>query len=184
MESDADVITQTRTWILKVVVGCNFCPFAAGELKQNTIHFEVVRSDDPGVILQSLSAEFDRLDNNAGIQTSLLILPGFFSSFNDYLDIIGHSEKFLRREAKEGIYQIASFHPEYLFAGSSNDDPANYTNRSLYPMIHLLRESSITAALATFPDPGEIPLRNIGFANQKGLAYMKVLRDACLLPGQ
>jgi uncharacterized protein len=151
-------------------------------LKRNSVHYQVLRSDDPGVLLQTLSNEFDRLDNDPAIQTTLIILPGLFPDFSDYLTMIEKSEKFLKKQGREGVYQIAGFHPDYLFAGSSNDDPANYTNRSLYPMIHLLRESSITDALATFPDPEEIPQRNIGFANLKGLAYMKILREACLFP--
>jgi hypothetical protein len=78
------------------------------------------------------------------------------------------------------VYQVASFHPLYRFAGSANDDAANYTNRSPYPMLHLLREESIELALERFPNPEQIPERNILFARSKGELYMKMLRDACL----
>ena len=178
--NDNNIIEQTKTWINKVVIGCNFCPFAAKEVKRNSIHYTVIRSDDPATLLNSLSAELDRLDNNSGVETTLIIMPGVFPDFYDYLDNVALCEKFLKKEGKEGIYQIASFHPAYLFVGSSNDDPANFTNRSLYPMLQILRESSITEALANFPAPEKIPQRNIDFARQKGLAYMQILKESCM----
>ena len=180
-EKDKIIIEQTKTWINKVVIGCNFCPFAAKEFKRDSIHYQVHRSDDPHTLLNSLSVEFERLDKVSEIQTTLIILPGIFPDFYEYLDLISLCEDFLKEQGKEGIYQLASFHPDYLFAGSSNDDPANYTNRSLYPIIQILRESSITEALANFPAPEKIPQRNIDFARQKGLAFMKSLSEASFL---
>jgi uncharacterized protein len=179
IETDQLVIEQTKTWINKVVIGCNFCPFASKVMKQGSVHFEVVRKDDMKELTERLAEELDRLDKDSGIETTLLILPELFPSFYDYLDMITICEHFLKKRRKEGIYQIASFHPLYLFADAQADDPANYTNRSPYPMIHLLREASITNALKNFPDPDNIPERNIDFARKKGLAYMQVLRNAC-----
>jgi hypothetical protein len=86
----------------------------------------------------------------------------------------------LIKNGYEGVYQVASFHPLYLFAGSDEKDAANYTNRSVYPMLHLLRESSIDKALESYIDPENIPVRNIEFARKKGLVYMKMLRDTCM----
>jgi uncharacterized protein len=173
------VITETLSWITKVVVGCNFCPFAAREVKRGSIHYEVVRTEQVAEILQSLSREFDRLDNDESIETTLIILPGQFLSFGSYLDMIDLCEEFLADQDYEGVYQIASFHPEYVFEGEEVDDPANYTNRSLYPMIHILRESSITNALENFDHPERIPQKNIEFARKKGLAQMQLLRESC-----
>ena len=90
------------------------------------------------------------------------------------------SEKLLKKEGYEGIYQLATFHPLYLFAGSAANDPANYTNRSPYAMLHLLREESLTAAIDRYPDTTRIPEKNIAYAQQKGLAAMKALREACM----
>ena len=93
-----------------------------------------------------------------------------------YLDLVEMAEDLIEEEDYEGVYQVASFHPDYLFAGSDSEDPANYTNRSPYPMLHLLREESIEKALEHYSgDPDEIPERNIRFAREKGLAYMKRL---------
>jgi hypothetical protein len=84
----------------------------------------------------------------------------------------------LKRNGYEGVYQVASFHPLYLFVNSDENDPANYTNRSIYPMLHLLREESIDKALENYKEPESIPIRNVNFARDKGLTYMKLLRDA------
>jgi uncharacterized protein len=180
-ETDKNIIEQTKKWINKVVIGCNFCPFAAKEVKRNSIHYQVNRSGEAATLLISLSAEVERLDNFPEVETILIILPGNFPDFYDYLDLVALCENFLKEQKKEGIYQIASFHPDYLFEGTSNDDPANYTNRSLYPMIQILRESSITEAVTNFPGPEKIPQRNIDFARQKGLLFMQELRESCKL---
>lgn len=179
LETDENIIAQTSKWIKDVVVGCNFCPFAAKELKRGSIHYQVLRSADIKTCLQALALEFQRLDNNESIETTLLILPDDFGDFYKYLELTELAEKFLADLGKEGVYQIASFHPQYLFAGSTAVDPANYTNRSLYPMLHILREASLTAALEQFPHPEKIPENNIVFARKKGLEFMKVLRDSC-----
>lgn len=180
MNNTESIIEQTRKWIIDVVIGCNFCPFAAKEVKHNTIHYEVEYSDDPAVCLQSLLGECRRLDQNKLVETSLLILPNAVAVFEDYLNLLSSAERAIRKNGYEGIYQVASFHPLYLFAGAPENDAANYTNRSVYPMLHLLREQSIEQALKKYPAPGQIPERNILFAREKGVAYMQMLRDACL----
>jgi hypothetical protein len=179
METDESIIAQTKSWIKEVVVGCNFCPFAAKELKRGSIRYQVVRAADFKLSLEALAKEFQRLDEEENIETTLLIFPDRFNDFYKYLELTELAEKLLADLGKEGVYQLASFHPTYLFAGSREADPANYTNRSLFPMLHILREASITAALESFPHPERIPANNIKFAQQKGLEYMKTLRDSC-----
>jgi hypothetical protein len=180
METDEVIIAQTKKWIQEVVVGCNFCPFAARELKRGSIHYQVLRRADLKTTLEALALEFQRLDTDENIETTLLILPDDFSDFKKYLDLAELADDLVAELDKEGIYQVASFHPAYLFAGSKQDDPANYTNRSVYPMLHILREASLTAALKQFPDPEKIPRNNISFARKQGLEYMKVLRESCM----
>ncbi len=180
MPTSEQAIEQTKKWINEVVVGCNFCPFAARVVKQQAIHFQVENSSDLKSCLTAFMVELQRLDNNETIETSFLILPNSFSDFNEYLDLVDKAETLLKKNGYEGIYQVASFHPHYLFAGSSATDAANYTNRSVYPMLHLLREESIDQALKHYTSPENIPERNINFAREKGLVYMKMLRDACV----
>ena len=132
---------------MNVVIGCNFCPFAAREFKLDRIHYQPEHSAKPELILQSFLDECKRLDENPGIETSLLILTGGYRDFDDYLDLVDLAEQLIEEEDYEGIYQVASFHPDYRFAGAAPDDPANFTNRSIYPMLHLLREESIENVL-------------------------------------
>lgn len=171
------VITQTKKWILDVVIGCNFCPFAAREVKRNSIAYEVAADSQQKGILQKLSAAFLRMNDDASVETLLLILPNSFASFAAYLKLVAAAETRLKKEGYEGVYQLASFHPGYLFAGSKPTDAANYTNRSPYPMLQILRESSVSRAVDSYPDTRKIPERNMAFATQKGLDFMKKLLE-------
>ena len=180
MTDDEQVIAHTHKWIVDVVVGCNFCPFAAKELKKNAVRYQVERSGDTQTVLESFIKECIVLDENDSISTTLLILPGQFENFEDYLDLVAMAEELLEDEDYEGIYQVASFHPQYLFGGAPADDPANYTNRSPYPMLHLLREDAVEEALEKFPHPERIPENNISYARAKGLEQMEKLRAACM----
>lgn len=180
MPAQQDVIEQTKKWIQQVVVGCNFCPFAAREVKRGSIHYQVEEATDMKTCLERFMLECERLDNDASIETSFLIFPNGFEKFTDYLELVAMAEKLLKLHKYTGIYQAASFHPLYRFSKTPANDAANYTNRSIYPMLHLLREESIEKALERYPDPEGIPERNTSFAREKGTAYMKMLRDSCL----
>ena len=174
------IIAQTKKWIADVVVGCNFCPFAGREVRRGTIAFDVLNNASPLTALAAFEAAMKKLDTNAEIETLLLILPQGFGRFADYLRLVSGAEKLLKKKGYEGVYQVASFHPNYVFAGSSPSDAANYTNRSPYPMLHLLREESVSKAVDSYPDTHRIPERNIAFAKEKGLAYMQALLAASL----
>jgi uncharacterized protein len=176
MVTHEQVIEQTKQWISNVVIGCNFCPFASSVMKRDVIFYKVETSTDIRECLLSFVAEMKRLDDDASIETSFLIFPFSFQSFHEYLHLVSLAEDLLKKQGYKGVYQVASFHPQYLFAGSNDDDAANYTNRSVYPMLHLLREESIDKALANYKNPDDIPERNMQFAREKGLAYMKNLR--------
>ena len=180
MLREQDIIEQTKKWIIDVVIGCNFCPFAATVVKDQSVFFKVEQSEDIEVCLQSFFDEVERLDDQTNIDTAFIIFPNSFEQFDDYLDLVSLAEKLLLKNDYEGIYQLASFHPLYQFANSDENDAANYTNRSLYPMLHLLREESIDKALDHYKNPDNIPERNIDYTRAKGLEYMKMLREACL----
>ncbi|MBC7866754.1 MAG: DUF1415 domain-containing protein, partial [Gloeobacteraceae cyanobacterium ES-bin-316] len=109
------------------------------------------------------------------IETSLLILPDSFQGFEDYLQLVALAESLLEKEEYDGIYQLASFHPKYLFAGSNEMDPSNYTNRSPYPMLHFLREDSVSIAVDNHTDIDAVPEQNIAFTQEQGLGYMQGL---------
>jgi uncharacterized protein len=177
---DDRIIAQTKNWITDVVIGCNFCPFAAKEIKRGSIHYEVLLDASNETVLQAVAKIFNLLDNDETIETALIILPNAYDSFTSYLDMVDKAETLLEKENYEGIYQIASFHPQYLFAGSTNVDPSNYTNRSPYPMLHFLREASVGKAVDSHPNIDDVPAQNVQFAQEKGLRYMQELLAACM----
>ena len=131
------------------------------------------------VMLHALVDECRRLDAEPAIETTLMILPDGMSDFEDYLDLLNVAEALLEAEGYAGIYQLASFHPEYVFAGAPAEDPANYTNRSPWPMWHLLRETSVEAAVAAYPDPESIPERNVDALREAGHAVLAEEWAAC-----
>jgi uncharacterized protein len=180
MVNDQQIIEQTKNWIQKVVIGLNFCPFANREFKNDTIHYQVEFSNKRTDAREALLKELKRLDRDKSIATTLLIFPNAFAEFDVYLQLVSMAEKLLQQKGYEGIYQLATFHPLYQFENSAPDDPANYTNRSIYPMLHLLREDQIRKAVQYYGNAEEIPERNIQFAREKGEVYMKMLRDSCL----
>lgn len=180
MISSQQVIDQTIAWIHKVVVGCNFCPFASRTMQQHHVHYQVEESANTTVCLDAFITELTRLDKDPHIETSFLIFPNAFQQFDEYLDMVSSAEHLLKEKGYEGVYQLASFHPVYRFASSEKNDAADYTNRSIYPMIHFLRETSVDKALAHYENPESIPERNVDFARKKGHTFMKLLRDSCL----
>ncbi|ESS71244.1 hypothetical protein MGMO_115c00290 [Methyloglobulus morosus KoM1] len=179
MATSHKIIKQTKKWIADVVVACHFCPFAAQVIKEQKVHYEVDTQIAMDGCMDAVLRELIRLDGDNNIETTFLIFPEAFAQFDDFLDLVTLAEKLLKRKGYAGIYQLASFHPLYRFAGSTDSDAANYTNRSVYPMLHLLREASIDKALEHYKNPEDIPAANIAFAQEKGLSSMKTLRESC-----
>lgn len=172
--SEADVIQHTQHWIASVVIGLNLCPFAQRVFQSGQIRYHVSATDDQEQLLQELTIELRALaqGTNPGIETTLLIHPNVLTNFLDYLDFLAVADQQLRRLNLQGVIQLASFHPQYQFEDAETDAVENFTNRSPYPMLHLLREDSITK-VATNPEQLlEIPRRNK--ATMKALGREKV----------
>ena len=176
------IIAQTKKWILDVVIGCNFCPFAAKEYRLDTIHYHVSAASGHENALYELLMQCKRLDEQKDICTTLILFPDAYHDFGYYLDLVSLAEELIEAEGYSGVYQVASFHPDYIFEGTNDNSPENYTNRSVYPMLHILRENSITEAISKYKDPEQIPMRNIEYSRKKGLEFMKGLRNACMEP--
>jgi hypothetical protein len=172
-------IEDTKKWLKTVVIAHNICPFAKRVFDADGIYFAVENSTDMEMCLENLIDECTRLDENENIETTLLIYPKAFANFDEYLDFVEIAERLLEVEDYEGIYQLASFHPNYCFEGSNENDAANYTNRSPYPMLHLLREESLEKALETYPNPENIPENNIKLTRELGLQKLKETLAAC-----
>ena len=179
MTVDKQVISQTECWVKSVIIECNFCPFAKRELEKGSIRYRVIHEKTLEDCLQAVVDECVFLDDDKTTETTLLVFPNTFSEFNDYLQLVEIAEKLIIQQGYEGIYQLASFHPDYVFADSALDDAANYTNRSPYPMLHLIREASLEKVLENYPDPEAIPERNVEYARSLGLDTMKAKLHAC-----
>lgn len=177
---EQQVVTQTEHWLKSVVIEFGFCPFAKREVDAGRVHYAVVNGQGIANSLHALIEECERLDHNADIETTLVIFPDAFQRFDDYLDLLAVADQLLTDQNYEGVYQLASFHPDYVFEGEEEEAASNFTNRSPYPMLHILREASLEQALTHYSgDPSEIPERNIEQANKIGAASMRQLLEAC-----
>lgn len=175
------IIHATQTWLSSFIIAHNICPFARRERERNSIRYQVTDTENLEKVLALLIQECEYLDTHAETETTLLILPTGFNNFDDYLDLAAIAEQLLIEQHYEGIYQLASFHPAYRFETdlTAGEDPANYTNRSPYPMLHIIRESSIDRAVANYPDPENIPARNIKLTRELGLDKLSALLASC-----
>lgn len=183
MLTDEKVIAQTYRWIEEFIIGMNICPFARREVVRGTVRIVVVRSQSEQVALQELMNEVAWLDEHSETETTLLVYPGLCSRFDDYLDFVDDAETLMSQQGCEGIYQLATFHPLYCFAGSDPDDAENYTNRSPYPMLHILRESGLSDAIDRFGDTSTIPERNIQLMEKTGVSALQAILLTCMQSG-
>lgn len=173
------IISTTQQWLTSYVIAYNICPFARRVHETHAIHYRVCEQADLEQALQSLMEECFELEANPEIATSLVIYPLGFDDFEDYLDLLEIAERLLSDRGYDGIFQLASFHPNYCFDDSEQQDPANYTNRSPYPMLHVIREDSLSQALASYPEPEKIPERNIQLNRELGLEVLRRLLADC-----
>ncbi len=164
-----------KSWIDNVIVGLNFCPFAKKEIERDTVRYAIFHSTQANDALDHLLDELMLLDSQVDVQTTILIFPSGFDNFEEYLDMLELANSLISRGGYGGIYQLASFHPNYCFDGEAQEDPANYTNRSPYPLLHILRESSVEAVLKRYPHPQSIPENNIAKARELGTEFLQAL---------
>ena len=177
---DFDTIaTAVRRWVETVVVDLNLCPFAGKELRRGRIRFAVSPATTESELLNDLQTELEWLDTHPGTETTLLIHPRVLRAFDDYNQFLQTADDLLDASGMVGIYQIASFHPDYRFAGTAAEDAENYTNRAPFPMLHLLREETLERSIASYPDTNEIPQRNIALMERLGTDHLKQLLRDC-----
>lgn len=171
LHTEDSIIATTQAWIEKAVIGLNLCPFAKAVYVKNQIRYVVSTATDTAALLAQLREELHVLQaaDPMQIDTTLIIHPYVLGNFLEYNDFLDSADSVIDELALRGEIQIASFHPQYQFAGTVADDIENYTNRSPYPTLHLLRESSIDRALAAFPEAEVIFEKNIETLRTLGL---------------
>lgn len=179
-------VEATRHWLEKVVIGLNLCPFAGLPWRQGRVRLRVSEADSPEQLAEDLLDELQALKNADPVEceTTLLIHPNVLNDFLEYNDFLDVADQLLEELSLDGTIQVASFHPDYQFADSEPDDPANCTNRSPFPMLHLLREASIEAATASLAAPEAIYERNIETMRKLGVVgWKRLMREGKGLKG-
>ncbi len=169
-ERQRPVVEDTRRWLERAVIGLNLCPFAKAVYVKDQIHFAVSEAAEAEKLLEDLKIELNELLalDSISRDTTLLIAPRCLDDFSEFNDFLARTDRLLQAMSLEGVIQIASFHPRYQFAGTEVDDITNFTNRSPYPMLHLLREESVDRAVAAFPEAEVIFEKNMQTLTQLG----------------
>lgn len=170
-------LNSVKKWLESFVIDLNLCPFAARA--QGAIRYTLSEGSSEEALLAELQYELLHLKSNPNIETILLVHPKVLIRFDDYNQFLDIADRLLASLDFEGQFQIASFHPEYQFHDTLPDDVSNYTNRSPYPMLHILRESSLTLAIEHYSDIENVPSRNIQQLEKMGLEAVKQLRETC-----
>ncbi|MCZ4282893.1 DUF1415 domain-containing protein [Kiloniella laminariae] len=160
----------TRLWVEQMVIGLNLCPFAAPEVRTERLHYVVVKADTEE---QGYLGFLEELSNiaEAGEEeysTSLMVFSQSLADFDDFLDFLSLAEEAIEQSGLSDVFQLASFHPRYCFEGVGQEDLSNWTNRSPFPMLHLIREGQMSRALASYSKPEEIPQRNMQLLRELG----------------
>jgi hypothetical protein len=176
-EQERTAIEDTQKWLLEAVVGLNLCPFAKAVVVKDMVRYRVCASSKPADVLAMLREELQHLAevDPDKLDTTLLIAPNALPDFLDFNDFLTDCDDVLMDLELDGVLQVADFHPHYQFGGTDVDDGENFTNRTPYPTLHLLREASIDKAVEAYPDASLIFDRNIEVLNKLGHAGWKAL---------
>jgi hypothetical protein len=167
----SDPIAETRRWLEQIVIGLNLCPVAKAVYVKDQVRFVLSDATTIEALVEELAEELVLLRDTPAeqIDTTLIVHPDVLTDFLDYNDFLDNADAAIEALDLQGILQVASFHPQYQFAGVAPDDVSNYTNRAPYPTLHLLREDSVERAVAAFPDPDVIVERNIETLDKLGI---------------
>ena len=172
-QSHSQVIALTKRWLEDIVIGLNFCPFAKKEWLNNTIDYKVSEANSLTDAITDLIEQCYLMQDNQSIETSLMIYSPGFDDFEAYLDLLDMANQYLESTGFEGVFQLASFHPDYCFEGQEPGDTENYTNRSPFPMLHIIREESMAKVLSVYKNPEQIPEDNMQLAREKGASFFE-----------
>lgn len=178
IRNDEEIVLSVRQWVNTFVMEMNLCPFAKYEMLNNRVRFATTRAITEEQLLMSLQDELELLNSDPSVETTLLIHPNVLQDFYDYNQFLSNADNLLLEMGLEGTYQIASFHPDYQFGGTNPDDAENYTNRSPYPLLHLIREASLERAIVEYSDVDQIPIRNVALMNSLGHNKLQTLFES------
>ncbi len=180
MTDAPDPIESTRRWLERAVIGLNLCPFAKAVYVKQQVRFVLSDATTPEALLEQLAEELVLLRDAdpEAIDTTLIVHPDVLADFLDYNDFLDNADAAVEALDLQGVLQVASFHPDYRFAGTAPDDIGNYTNRAPFPTLHLLREASVDRAVEAFPDADAIIERNLRTLDELGHAGWRKLFES------
>jgi len=179
-QSSSTIIKQTEKWIDSFIIHYNICPFAKQVVDNQRIDYQVVSNPEIEDCLIYLIEYLIKLDTDKNFETALLIFPESVGDFDGYLEFLAIANQLIEDQGFDQDFQLASFHPDYCFEGEDEDDPANFTNRAPWPMLHLIRQASIEKGLAFYPNPQQIPKDNIKLTRELGFEFLQKLRESCM----
>lgn len=174
---NSQVIKTVQNWVEEFIIGYNICPFAKKVFVTLRIKYILNTSTNDEQILQAFLKELQWLSttDSKEIDTTLFILTNAFLDFEHYLNFIHIIEVMIEQLDYEGVFQVATFHPNYQFEGTQPTDAENFTNRAPFPIIHILREESVEKAIENYPNPEAIPERNIDLMNKMGAEKLNAI---------
>ncbi len=178
LRKEEETVLSVRQWVKTFVLEMNLCPFAKYEMLNNRVRFATTNAITEEQLLVSLQDELELLNSDPSVETTLLIHSQVLQDFYAYNQFLSDADRLLVEMGLDGIYQIASFHPDYQFGGTNPDDAENFTNRSPYPLLHLIREASLERAIAAYPDVDQVPVRNVALMNSLGHNQLQALFES------
>ncbi len=181
MSNKDQVIAETRCWVENVVVHHNLCPFAHKPARNQTIRYVCTQASNENDLVDDLINELMLLRDadHAKLETTILVVPNCLQAFDDYNQFLNVVDMLIEQFALQGVIQVASFHPDYQFADLDEGDVRNYTNRSPYPMFHLILEENVEQARATYPDVEAIPENNMKLLKGLGIDEVRRQLEVC-----
>jgi len=180
--SSETIIQQTECWLRSFIIQYNICPFAEKVFLKQQIDICVIDEVDWENCLLALIDQIMVLEATDEIETALLVYPVAVDNFDKYLEFLAIANQLIEDQEHTGKYLLASFHPDYCFEGEDENDASNYTNRSPWPMIHIIRHSSIEKGLQYYKNPEQIPENNIKLTREIGTEFLRKLRARCMRP--
>ena len=178
--NNTKMIKQTQNWVEQFIIPHNICPFAKQVVENHSIDYKVIEEKNIEGCLLRVIEQLIKLDADSSIETRLLIFPTLVNDFDDYLEFLAIANQLIEDQGFDDDYQLASFHPDYCFEGVEQNDPANFTNRAPWPMLHLIRQSSVDKGLKFYDNPEQIPEINIKLTRELGFDYLENLRRDCM----
>ena len=178
------IVNHVQSWLETMILGLNLCPFARPVVRDDRVRIAVTDADEEALLLQALLTELVYLDKHPATATTLLVHPHALADFAAYNDFLAFTDELLDAYGYAGVYQVASFHPDFQYHATAPDAAENFANRSPYPLLHILREADVAQAVQDHPQIEDVPRKNIERLNSYGSDGLLALWRKCFQVSQ